>query len=119
MLRETARPDPGGGVVVAPDQTLLRSLTPDVRARLYAELSKDPLNFDQLSAFRFHGRSIDEWLGPDVTPDVGKLVDPLIIVTMTFLFLADLQSIRPQLGTGPAFQRLLKRLVAQATVQSV
>jgi hypothetical protein len=117
MLRETARPDPGGGVVVAPDQTLLRSLSPDVRARLYAALSKNSLNFDQLSAFRFHGRSIDEWLGPDVAPDVRKLVEPLIYRDDDFLFLADLQSVRSQLGTGPAFQRLLKRLLAQATVQ--
>jgi hypothetical protein len=116
-LRATARPDPGGGVSVAPDPALLRRLAPDVRARLYAELSTNPLNADQLTAFRFHGSSIDDWLGPDVTPDVRKLLDPLIYRDGDFLFLADLQSLRPQLGNGPVFQRLLKRLLAQATME--
>ena len=69
QLRATAEPDPSGGVVLAPDPALVRGLASDVRARLYAELAKHPLNFDQLSAFRFHGASVDDWLGPDVAPE--------------------------------------------------
>ena len=117
QLRATAEPDPSGGVVLAPDPALVRGLASDVRARLYAELAKHPLNFDQLSAFRFHGASVDDWLGPDVAPEARKLIEPLVYRDGDFLFLADLESVRAQIGNGPPLQHLIKRLLAQATVQ--
>lgn len=117
QLRATAQADPSGGVVLAPDPAFVRGLAPIVRARLYAELTKDPRNFDQVSAFRFHGTSVDDWLGPDVAPDVRKLIEPLVYRDGDFLFLADLESVRAQIGNGPALQHLIKRLLAQATVQ--
>jgi hypothetical protein len=116
-LRASAQPDSSGGVVLSPDAALVRGLAPDVRARLYAELAKNPLNFDQLSAFRFHGTSVEDWLGPDVAPEARKLVEPLVYRDGDFLFLADLESVRAQIGSGPALQHLIKRLLAQATVQ--
>jgi hypothetical protein len=116
-LRASAQPDSSGGVVLSPDAALVRGLAPNVRARLYAELAKNPLNFDQLSAFRFHGTSVEDWLGPDVAPEARKLVEPLVYRDGDFLFLADLESVRAQIGSGPALQHLIKRLLAQATVQ--
>lgn len=116
-LLTTAQSDPAGGVVLTPDAALVHGLAPEVRARLYAELAKHPLNFDQLSAFRFHGTSVDDWLGPDVAPETRKLIEPLVYRDGDFLFLADLESVRAQIGSGPALQHLIKRLLAQVAVQ--
>jgi hypothetical protein len=52
-----------------------------------------------------------------VTPEARALVEPLVYRDGDFLFLADLESVRGQIGSGPALQHLIKRLLAQATVQ--
>jgi hypothetical protein len=116
-LRALARPDPGtGGFALAPGADVIRSMRPDVRARLYLELSRSPLNFDQQTAFRFYTTSPDDWLGGDFSPDTRALIDPLIYREDDFLFLADLESVRQQIGQGPEFARLLKRLLRQSTM---
>ncbi len=116
-LSAAAKPDIPAGLVVAPPSTLVRALNPDVRARLYTQLAANPSNLDQQTAFRFHGRSIDDWLGPDVAPETRQAVDPYVYRDGEFLFLADLESVRAEIGNGPTLQHLVKRLLAQATVQ--
>jgi hypothetical protein len=112
-----AKADQGhGGLLVFPDRDLIRTMEPGLRSRLYLLLATNPLNFAQQSAYRFYAKSIDEWLGPDITPRVRDLVDPLIYREGGFLFLADLESVREDIGEGPEMQRLLKRLLRQATV---
>ena len=59
-LRATARAEPQiRGIVVSPDAGLVRSLAPEVRARLYGQLATSQLNFDQANSFRFYGDSVD------------------------------------------------------------
>ena len=68
-----AKPDPStGGLIVAPDAELVRSLAPEVRGRLYTQLAKAPLNFDQANSFRFFGDSPEQWLaGSPIRPRHG------------------------------------------------
>jgi len=116
-LLAAARPEPStGGVAVEPGLEAIRSMKPDVRARLYRELSKSPLNVDQQTAFRFFTTSADDWLGNAVSPQTRAVIEPLIYREDGFLFLADLQSVRAQLPQGAEFQRLLKRLLRQSTM---
>ena len=50
-------------------------------------------------------------------PRRAKLIEPLVYRDGDFLFLADLESVRAQIGNGPPLQHLIKRLLAQAAVQ--
>ena len=57
-LEAGARPDDRiRGLTIQPDLELLRGLSPDVRARLYLQLARSPLNGDQANSFRFFGGS--------------------------------------------------------------
>lgn len=117
QLRDWARSDPArGGVTIQPTPAFVRAIQPDVRARLYLYLSQNPLNFDQQSAYRFYGDSLDEWLGDGLQPRTRALVEPLVYRTGGFLFFADIELIRSDLGSDPELQRLTKRLLRQATV---
>ncbi|MEZ5316886.1 MAG: hypothetical protein R2752_05745 [Vicinamibacterales bacterium] len=115
-LTATAQAAPAiEGVVVSPPTDLIRGMTPDVRGRLYLLLGRSPLNFAQQSAFRFYGQSLDEWLGPDLSPKTRALIEPLVYRSGDFMFFADLELIRGQIGGGPELQHLVKRLLSQAT----
>ncbi len=117
QLLAEARPDARhGGFAVAPDPELVRAIKPQVRARLYRGLAASPLNFFQQAAYRFFGTSPDAWLGAGLAPGTRALVDPLIYRDGSFLFFADLELVRGRIGNGPELQRLLKRLLSQATV---
>lgn len=117
QLRGWARPDAeGGAVTVRPTPAFVRAMSPDVRARLYLYLSQNPLNFDQQSAYRFYGDSVDDWLGDRLQPKTRALVQPLVYRTGGFLFFADIELIRDDLGSAPELQRLIKRLLRQATM---
>jgi hypothetical protein len=63
-LESTVERDPRiAGLTLKPDLEVLRSLSPEVRARLYLELAKSSLNGDQANSFRFFGTSSTAWLG--------------------------------------------------------
>ncbi len=114
-----AQPEPPTqGMVVDPTPDIVRGLLPDVRAKIYLRLARSPLNFDQNAAYYFRSGSIDSWLGgPDITPpDLRKIVDPLIYRIGDFLYLADIEQVRAQAGSGPAFQKLVRRLLRQQTM---
>ena len=117
QLRGWARPDPArDGVTIQPTPAFVRAIKPEVRASLYLYLSQNALNFDQQSAYRFFGDSVDDWLGDRLQPRTRALVEPLVYRTGGFLFFADIELIRDDLGSGPELQRLTKRLLRQATV---
>lgn len=118
QLRATARPEPRtNGLIVRPDLTLVRSLSPQTRARLYLELGKTSLNFDQENAFRFRGSSVDEWLGGTlISPQTRQLVEPLIYRDGEFLLFADPEAIRSQISDPEELRRLAKALLRQPTV---
>jgi hypothetical protein len=116
-LAAAAAADPrNAGFVVTPGAALVRRLSPEVRARLYGHLAKNPLNFYQQAAFRFYGTSIDDWLGSALLPQTRALVDPLIYRDGEFLFFADIELVRSTIGRGAELQRLIKRLLRQSTM---
>ena len=99
-LRAGARIEPRiGGVVLLPDPAWVRTLTSDVRSRIYRELAKSGLNFDQAQAFRFRGSALDEWFGAGlISPATRALVEPLIYRDADYLLFADIELIRPEIG---------------------
>jgi hypothetical protein len=118
-LVAVAKPEgPIHGLVLEPPDDIVRSLLPDVRSKVYYRLAKSLLNFDQNSAYYFRAGSIDTWLGgPDVTsPELRKIVEPLIYRIGDFFYLADIEQVRAQAGSGPAFQALVRRLLRQQTM---
>jgi hypothetical protein len=124
-LRSTARSSPLGGLFVTPDAELVGRLAPDVRARIYIELARIgvraggevPLNYDQQTAYRYYGSSIDEWLGTGLlSPETRQLIDPYFYRYNDFLFFADIEQVRSRIHDADELQRLAKRLLRQATM---
>ncbi|HSC26036.1 MAG TPA: hypothetical protein VLD67_02105 [Vicinamibacterales bacterium] len=117
-LRSNARPDPRSrGLVVTPDDGLVRTMAPEVRARLYLQLAKSTLNFDQVNSFRFLGSSSEAWLGGSlISRETRQLVEPLIYSDGQFLHFADTELVRSQIADRAELQRLAKALLRQATV---
>jgi hypothetical protein len=67
------------GTVVHPDEDLVLSLSPESRARLYAELAKDPENHWMTSPACFPGRSFDtRFAGANVDPAIVSLTRKLL-----------------------------------------
>jgi hypothetical protein len=117
-LRATARPDAETrGLIVTPDPELVRRLDPQVRARLYGQLAKSRLNFDQANSFRFLGPSVGAWLdGSLISPQTRQLVEPLVYREGGVLHFADVELIRSQVGDVEELRRLAKTLLRQSTV---
>ncbi|MEW5981864.1 MAG: hypothetical protein AB1806_05785 [Acidobacteriota bacterium] len=118
-LLAASRPEPRiNGIVIEPDPDLARSLAPDVRARLYIQLAKSPLNLDQVQAFRYHGESADAWLGPSlIAPATRRLVNPLTYRHGEHVYFADQALVRPQIADAGERRRLAKALLRQLTVR--
>lgn len=118
QLTPRARREPQiAGVVVTPPADVVRSLSPDVRARLYTQLSRSTLNFDQAQSFRFRGRSTADWFdGTLMSPATRQLVEPLIYADANFLHFADIEAIRSQITSPLERQYLAKGLLRNATV---
>jgi len=117
-LRASVHPQPDiRGLVMTPDTELVRSLSHEVRARLYGQLAKSPLNFDQSNSFRFLGKSSEDWLGGTaISRETRRLVEPLIYRDGEFLNFADPEVIRAAVPDPAELRRLAKALLRQATV---
>lgn len=113
-----AREDPSnGGLVVAPDAALVRSLTPEIRGRLYTQLAKTPLNFDQANSFRFFGGSPEDWLtGSLISPATRALIEPLIYRDGDYLHFSDIELARAEIADPGELRRLAKTLLRQTTM---
>ena len=115
-LRAAARFDKAaGGMVVTPGAEFARTMSSDVRARLYELLTRSSANFNQQAAYRFFGRTKDEWLGPDLSPQIRALVDPLIYRSGDFIVFADIELVRDKIAKAEERQGLIKRLLGQST----
>lgn len=124
-LRGTARAASIGGIYVTPDAALVARLAPEVRARLYLDLAKTwaradgelPINYDQGTAYRYYGSSVDDWLGgPMLSEETQRLVAPYIYRHNGFLFFADIEQVRSRIQDPVELQRLAKRLLRHATM---
>lgn len=118
QLRQAARAEAGiHGTVILPPPAVVRGLSSDARARIYAQLSKVPLNFDQAQSFRFLSATADEWLGGSlISPRTRALVEPLLYRDGPFLHFADVESIRAEVAGPAEMQRLAKTLLRNSTV---
>lgn len=105
------------GVVILPPASVVRSLSPDVRARLYTQLSKSTLNFDQAQSFRFIGQTPNDWFGGSMmSAETRRLVEPLVYQDGAFLHFADIESVRSEIPSPLERQYLAKTLLRNATV---
>lgn len=117
QLQASARPDSSiNGLVVTPTPELLRSLSPEVRAKLYVQLGRTPLNFDQCNAFRFAATSSDDWFaGSLISPATRRLVEPLLYRHGEHLYFADVDLVRSQITDPTELRYLAKTLLRQPT----
>jgi hypothetical protein len=118
QLRRAARVEAGiQGTVILPPPAVVRALSSDARARIYARLSKTPLNFDQAQSFRFLGATAEEWLGGSLmSPRTRALIEPLLYRDGPFLHFADIESIRAEIADPEEMQRLAKTLLRSSTL---
>lgn len=118
QLRASTRPDERTkGLIVRPDPELVRNLSPQVRAKLYLELAKTQLNFDQANPFAFYGASAEAWLGGSlISPQTRQLVEPLLYSDGEHMFFADPEIIRSQVTDVEEQRRLAKTLLRENTV---
>lgn len=124
-LRSTARSaEPVPGLFVVPDADLVARLSPETRARAYLWLSRSalsgytdaPINFDQVSSYRFYGESIDDWLAAPLSTETRRLVEPYIYRHHGFMYFADIEQVRSRIADADELQRLAKRLLRHATM---
>lgn len=112
----TRRHAESGGMVIAPEPAFVRGLQPDIRARLYLSIMKSRLNADQQTAFRFHGDSLEQWLGPLVSQRTRDLMAPYVYRHGGFMYFADIDLVRRDVTDPLELQRLAKALNRQATL---
>jgi hypothetical protein len=116
-LQATARPDPAiKGLVVRPARDLVRRLTPEVRARLYVQLSRSGLNARQRHAYRFMGTP-DAWFaGSLIAPATRALIAPLLYQHGGYTYFAEFDVMRDAVGDVEELRRLAKTLVRQSAL---
>jgi hypothetical protein len=117
-LRSSVQSQPAiRGLIVAPDPEIVRRMSPDVRSRLYVQLAKSQLNFDQANSFRFLGSTPQEWLaGSLISSETRQLVESLIYRDGDFLNFADAEIVRSAIPDPKELQRLAKLLARSSTL---
>lgn len=104
------------GTTIEPDLAILKTLDPQVRARLYTQLAKSPLNGDQGNSFRFFGTA-QAWLsGSKISPATRQLVEPLLYQDGDILHFADAAIVHAEIADEDERQRLAKTLLRQSTM---
>ncbi len=104
------------GLTVHPTPEIVLGMSPKDRSSLYAVLDAYPGNSCPISAFRFCGNSLDEWIGDSpLSLETRKLIEPLIYRYGSFLFFADLQSIESWLPSPEQRSLLIKALSHEST----
>lgn len=105
------------GVTIRPDLDFVRSLDPAVRARLYLQLARSPLNADQGNSFRFFGTSPDVWFaGSSISAETRRLIEPLIYRDGEIMHFADSEIVHAKITDRTELQRLAKVLLRQPTM---
>ena len=101
--------------VVPVNKDLLWGLKPDVRQRIYIKLTDDHKNPMQLSAYRYCGKSLDDWFnGADVSEELKNLISKFIYRDGCYMFFADLPLILDRISMA-ALPKLLHALYRQST----
>ncbi|MBT3201909.1 MAG: hypothetical protein HN350_18570 [Phycisphaerales bacterium] len=116
-LKKIAKPNPAlSGISLHPTKEFVLGLQPEDRAKLYLALADYPQNIDVQTQFLFRGQSPDQWFaGSKVSPEIRKLVEPLIYRYGNFMFFADLRTIFSDIPDRREQLELLKTLRRDAT----
>lgn len=117
-LLNSARLEPRiNGLIVSPGRDLVKALPPRVRAAIYAQLARSPLNDRQYNAYQHFGPSVEEWLGRSrIPPRIAGIARPYVYPVSDFLCFSDIDLVRSEIGDGPELQRLAKSLLREATL---
>lgn len=104
------------GLRIRPTPEVVLGLDPEARSALYVILAEYEANNDQRGAFRFYGKSLDEWTRRSPLPQpIQALIEPLIYRHGDYLFFADLRTIESKLPSEQERLRLVKTLSHQRT----
>jgi len=104
------------GLIMRPTPEVVLGLDPAERAALYVLLAEYEDNRDQRLAFRFYGKSLDEWTQRSpLRQEIRALIEPLIYRYGDYLFFADLRMIESKLPSEQERLRLIKTLSSQRT----
>jgi hypothetical protein len=117
-LRRTIRPEPRiRGFVITPEADVVRALSPDVRARLYLQLGKTTLNFDQANAFRFYADAPGDWLHGSLISDATRReLESLLYRDGPYLHFADPELVLARVTDPAERQRIAKVLARQSAL---
>jgi len=110
-------PSANGLLSVAPPEDLVRSLSEDVRSRLYDKLAAIPQNFAQVEPFRTTALHLDAWLDErKLPPDLIAEVKSLMWHRGSGLFFSDYNIVAAKI-TSPALKvDLVKQLTHKSSV---
>jgi len=104
------------GYAIRPSEEFVYQLSRQDRARLYVLLAQFAENFYHVKAFRFCGKSLDDWLrGAPLSEETIALVRPLVFQHEGYLFFADLRVIEKRISSADERLALIKALSREAT----
>lgn len=117
-LLGAASPEPKiRGFVITPDAEVVRALSPEVRAKLYLQLGKTSLNFDQANSFRFYATSPGDWLnGSLISDETRRELESLLYRDGPYLHFADPELVLARVTEPAERQRIAKVLARQSTL---
>lgn len=105
------------GTIIFPDDKLVFSLSPEVRAKFYAELAKDSANHYMQFPFCFPGHGFEEiTAGKRIDADALGLLRPLIYRRGDAVFFSDFEVLMNRLSSDEKRVRLIKVLSARSAV---
>ena len=104
------------GMSIYPSKEFLLGLSAEARAKLYLALYNYRCNRKLHTQFLFRGNTPDQWFaGSTVSPEIRKLVEPLIYRHGNFMYFDDMQSIANSIPSRGQRLELLKTLRRDAT----
>lgn len=106
-----------GLLSAVPPEDLVRSLTMDVRSRLYDNLASVPENFAQVEPFRTTELHLDAWLAPEhLPPELIAEVRSLMWRRGSGLFFSDYNIVAAKITSPSLKLAMLRQLTRKASV---
>jgi hypothetical protein len=117
-LGRTIKPEPRiRGFVITPEADVVRALSPEVRAKLYLQLGRTNLNFDQANAFRFYANAPGDWLNGSLLSDATRReLESLLYRDGPYLHFADPELVLARVSDPSERQRVAKVLARQSAL---
>jgi hypothetical protein len=105
------------GIVLKPDDKLVRGLSPESRATIYNVLAQLPDNLIQTEPFRFRAEMLDEWFADSaISAEVVAQIRSLLYRRGSALLFSDPSLVLPSLPAATDRVRLVKTLSRKTTL---